>query len=149
MQNTGRCWCTARVWCYKHFGTQWKPQCLWISHRYIVYMDSSSCGIIGQHCKLFQCVHKKKAVHNALHTIYKSCLLTAWCNAKCKATLFWKQYSACDIYVPFDWQAIVSRYNCPMAQTSACPSLSPTDDRLLWSGKMRFSNPCKYRLMGF
>ena len=25
---------------------------------------------IGQHCKLFQCLHKKKAVHNALHTIY-------------------------------------------------------------------------------
>ena len=44
---------------------------------------------------------------------------------------------------------MVSRYNWPMAQTTACPSHSPTNDHLLWSEKMRFSNPCKYMLMGF
>ena len=30
-----------------------------------------------------------------------------------------------------------------MAQASACSHLSPSDDRLLLSGKIRFSNPCK------
>ena len=43
-----------------------------------------------------------------------------------------------------DWLKILSRFNYPIAQASACTHLSPGDDCLLISGKLRFSNPCKY-----
>ena len=113
-------------------------------------MDSSSYGIIGHHGKLFQCSHKQKGSPQCIaHYInHHCCLQDMMHNAKpyplCK---HWKQFSACDM--PFDWQNMVSRYNWPMAQTTACPSHPPTNDHLLWSEKMRFSNPCKYMLMGF
>ena len=49
---------------------------------------------------------------------------------------------------PFDWLKINSRFNDPMAQViSACPHLSPSDDRLLIPGQMSFSNPYKYMPM--
>ena len=82
-----------------------------------------------------------------LYIVYKSSLLSASYAKRHPLCKHRKQFSAC--YMPFDRQNMVSRYNWPMAQTTACPSHSPTNDHLLWSEKMRFSNPCKYMLMGF
>ena len=127
----------------------WQTLALCSNHWYRVYMDSSSYEITGHHCKLFQCLQKQEGSPECIshYILNHHCWLHyAMHNAKprplCK---HWKQFSAYDKH--FDWLEIVSRYNWPMVQTFACSSLSPIDDHLLWSGKMHFSNPCKYMPM--
>ena len=129
---------------------------------YIVYMDSSSCEQTGHHFRMVQCLQKQESRPKCIAIIdievydcnkyiyiYKPSLLTAWCDAQCKrpptVCKHWKQFSAQDEH--FDWLEIIGRFYYPMAQVSACSHLSPGDDRLLISGKTRFSNACKYMPM--
>ena len=137
-----------------------------VSHWYTVYMDSSSCEQTGHHCRVkeyniplvewFSAYRNRKAVQNALHiiyieyniilfVIYKPSLLIAWCNAQCKRppTEYWKRFTALGWAFWLAWLEIIIRFNYPMAQVSACSHISPSDDRLLISSKICFSNPCK------
>ena len=77
------------------------------------------------HCTLY--INHHCWLHDAMHNVKPPGL--------CKHC---KQFSAYD----FDWLMIVSRDNWPMVQTFACSSLLPSDDLLLRSGKIHFSNPC-------
>ena len=77
--------------------------------------------VIGHHCKLFQC-QQTHEIH--WHNI-SMLIATPAENDQVLMMSLW-----------FDW-----------LKTSACSSFSPSNDHLLQSGKVRFSNPCTCKYM--
>ena len=126
--------------------------CNTINHWYIDFSSYDGC----YHCKLLSGYRNRKAVQNSASSFSKPLDFTLYINDKCwlhdamhNAKRHERNHSEqfSDYYEPLDRLTKVSRYHLTMAETSACPSLTPSDDHLLWSDMIYFSSPCKYMPM--